>query len=254
MRDDELVAIWSAEEQRPFSGWDFSYLRGRLIEDEPPWSYTDIARGLMRSASSVVDLGTGGGEVLSEMRDAYPRQVTALEAYAPNVTVARERLAPLGVEVLPYEASEAEARLPFADATCELILSRHEAYDAGEVARVLTPGGRFLTQQVTGTSSADLLREFGEEPHWPDVTAERLCDDLRRAGLGVEDVRDWRGVQRFNDVGALVYWLRAIPWEVPGFSVARHREVLLRLHRRIERDGPLQFAIGRFLIAARKAP
>jgi SAM-dependent methyltransferase len=249
--DDSLIEAWRAEERVPFTGWDFSHLAGRLIEDEPPWSYIDLARQYLRGVSSVLDLGTGGGEVLSELSDAFPERVVAAEAYPPNVEVARSRLAPLGVRVVAYDANQTTAVLPFPDGAFELILSRHEAYDAREVARVLAPDGRFLTQQVTGTSSADLLREFGLSPQWPDVTADRLARDLRGAGLVVEDVRDFRGWQSFRDVGALVYWLKAIPWEVPGFSVERDRDVLLRLQRRLARHGQLRFETGRFLIVAR---
>ena len=34
----ELIASWKWEEQRPFTGWDFSYLDGRWHEETPPWS------------------------------------------------------------------------------------------------------------------------------------------------------------------------------------------------------------------------
>ncbi len=253
MKDDALLAEWLNEEQAPFAGWDFSHINDRTIEEKPPWSYAAMARSLMRAASSALDLGTGGGEILAELRDAYPTTMTATEAYPPNVEIAGARLGPLGVTVVPYEASEATAPLPFPDSSYDVIISRHEAYDAREVARVLTPRGHFLTQQVTGTSLAALLVEFEVTPQWPNVTADRLASELRAADLVVEEVRDWRGWHVFKDVGALVYYLKAIPWEVPGFSVARDRDVLLRLQRRLEREGQLSFEIGRFLIAAHKA-
>ncbi|HYR92800.1 MAG TPA: class I SAM-dependent methyltransferase [Methylomirabilota bacterium] len=252
MKDDALLAEWLKEEQAPFVGWDFSHINDRTIEEKPPWSYAAMARSLMRAASSALDLGTGGGEILAELRDAYPTTMTATEAYPPNVEIADARLGPLGVTVVPYEASEATAPLPFPDASYDVIISRHEAYDAREVARVLAPRGHFLTQQVTGTSHAALLQEFGVVPQFPDVTADRLASDLRAANLVVDDVRDWRGWHFFKDVGALVYYLRAVPWDVPDFSVTRHRDVLLGLQRRLERDGQLGFQIGRFLIAAHK--
>ena len=30
---DKLVATWKREEQQPFTGWDFSYLDGRMFEE-----------------------------------------------------------------------------------------------------------------------------------------------------------------------------------------------------------------------------
>src|SRR5438067_1371002 len=98
---------------------------------------------------------------------------------------------------------------------------------SSEESRVLAPGGVFLTQQVHGQSRADLLGWFGTEPHWPDVTLDRLASDLVRAGLDIELARSSWGTISFLDVAALVYYLKAIPWEVPDFSVGRFRTELL---------------------------
>jgi SAM-dependent methyltransferase len=250
--DRDLIASWSAEEREPFAGWDFSHVADRLVEQQPPWSYEAMAKPLMRGAGSLLDLGTGGGEVLSGLKDAFPPRVAAAEAYPPNVAVARARLGPLGVAVVPYEATEAAAPLPFADSSFDVILSRHEAFDPSEVARVLTPGGAFLTQQVDGRSLSDLLRLFETAPQWPDVTLPRLSDRLATAGLAIEDGREWWGAMVVRDVGALVYFLKAVPWEVPGFSVARFERTLLDLHHRIGTSGAVEFAMGRFVIQARR--
>lgn len=32
MKTDKLIEAWKREEQQPFSGWDFSYLDGRMLE------------------------------------------------------------------------------------------------------------------------------------------------------------------------------------------------------------------------------
>jgi SAM-dependent methyltransferase len=154
--------------------------------------------------------------------------------------------------VVAYAATEISSVLPFRDAAFDAVLDRHEAYDAHEVARVLAHGGVFLTQQVDGRSHADLLGWFGTEPHWPDVTVERLAADLVRAGLAIEIARSWWGTISFFDVGAVVYYLKAIPWEVPDFSVDRFRPELLGLQRRLDETGALRFDEGRFVIRARK--
>lgn len=38
---------------------------------------------------------------------------------------------------------------------------------------------------------------------------------------------------RFNDVGALVYYLRAVPWTGPGFSVAKYKDELIALQAQV---------------------
>ena len=252
MDEAVLIAAWSNEESQPFSGWDFAHLRRRYSEEKPPWSYEDLARDVLRGARTAVDLGAGGGEVLAKLSDAFSGRIVATEAHPPNWTVARDRLAPAGASVVAYAADETTGVLPFRDASFEAVLDRHEAYDAREVARVLAPGGAFLTQQVDGRSHADLLAWFGTEPHWPDVTVDRLAAALVRAGLDIELARSSWGTISFLDVGALVYYLRAIPWEVPDFSVDRFRSELLGLQRRLEETGALRFDEGRFVIRARK--
>lgn len=252
MGEADLIAAWSKEESQPFSGWDFTYLRHRYSQEEPPWSYEDLAREILRKSRRGVDLGTGGGEVLSRLADTFPGRMVATEAYPPNWAVARDRLTPAGAHVVAYAADETSSLLPFRDASFDAVLDRHEAYDAREVARVLAPGGVFLTQQVDGRSHADLLGWFGTEPHWPNVTLDRLAADLARAGLDIELARSWWGTISFSDVGAVVYYLRAIPSAVRDFSVDRFRPELLGLQRRLESTGSLRFSEGRFVIRARK--
>jgi hypothetical protein len=68
---DELVGIWQYEEGQHFLGWDFSYLDGRMLEEQAPWSYSSQATDLMRQSSSVVDLGTGGGERFLKLQEYW---------------------------------------------------------------------------------------------------------------------------------------------------------------------------------------
>ncbi|MCB0048432.1 MAG: hypothetical protein KDE24_02665, partial [Caldilinea sp.] len=71
---------------------------------------------------------------------------------------------------------------------------------------------------------------------WPDAAPEKYVPRLRAAGLAIVDVQDWQGSLRFLDVGALVYYLKAVPWLVPGFSVATQRDTLFALQDRLDAD------------------
>jgi hypothetical protein len=86
MNTNELIEIWKHEEQQLFIGWDFSYLDGRMIEEQAPWSYTSRAAELMRQASSVIDLGTGGGERLLKLKKYWPKKVVVTEDYPRSST------------------------------------------------------------------------------------------------------------------------------------------------------------------------
>jgi SAM-dependent methyltransferase len=247
----DLIEKWKREEQEPFSGWDFSHLDDRMIEEQAPWSYTTRASELMRQIHSVIDLGTGGGERFLKLQNFWPAKVVVTEDYPPNVQLATERLSPYGVRVvdvpLLYEGS-----LPFEDGEFDLVLNRHSGFNPREVARILSPGGTFLTQQIHGLWAEDLLAVFGASPQWPDATPEKYIPALEKAGLTIIQSREWSGKLAFTDVGAIVYYLKAVPWLVPGFSVEKHSQNLLALQQRLESGGGLAFAARKYLLEARK--
>lgn len=55
-----------------------------------------------------------------------------------------------------------------------------------------------------------------------------------------------------RDVGAIVYYLSAIPWAVPGFSLRTHRDRLRAIHDRIQADGELRLTSHYVLLEAVK--
>jgi len=173
MNPIEMVESWKREEQQPFSGWDFSYLDERMHEEQPPWSYLSRAADLMRRSSSVIDLDTGGGERFLELREYWPGKVVATEEYPPNFLLATERLTPLGVQVVDIRLTDHDP-MPFADGDFDLVLNRHAAFNASEVARILAPGGTFLTQQVHGLWAYDLMAVFDAKSQWPDANLESM--------------------------------------------------------------------------------
>jgi SAM-dependent methyltransferase len=213
-----LIKSWRREEQQPFAGWDFSYLNDRMLVDEMPWSYMAMAAERMRHSSAVLDMGTGGGERLLELRAQWPAKVVVTEDYPPNLKLATERLAPLGVRVEKVPLIN-DGPMPFATGEFDLVLNRHSGFNPAEVARILAPGGTFLTQQVHGLWAHDLLAAFDARPEWPDATPSRYVPHLEAASLEILQVEDWSGELAFTDVGAIVYYLKAIPWLVSGFRV-----------------------------------
>lgn len=249
MDEQHWIQQWEQEAGQPFQGWDFSYLDGRYHEESPPWSYPDKVRAALRQADSLLDMGTGGGELLLELRDWLPPRTVATEGYPPNFAVAQAHLQPHGIPVIPYD-SESNPHMPFADGSFAAIINRHESFSAPEVARVLRPGGRFCTQQVDGRDMADLYSLFGVRSAYEQITLENLRAELSSAGLRIEEALDWQGKVVFADVGALVYFLHAVPWEAPpDFSVRRYRDVLLALHQRPR----LEFSIRRFYLQGVRA-
>lgn len=138
-------------EDAPFSGWDFSFFEGRMHTGDLPWDYRARVIECLPGATALLDMGTGGGELLSSLRP-LPPTTYATEAYPPNLPVARAQLAPLGVNIV-----------------------------------------------------------------------------------------------------AVVYLLRAIPWQLPGFSVATYEPRLRELHDQIQNHGPLVARDHRYYLEVEKA-
>ena len=245
---DELVA---AAEAAPIDGWNFSWLDGRATGSQPTWSYPDLARKLLHDYYWALDVDTGGGEALAALAPP-PGRVWATEGWSPNVNVARRRLTPLGVTVVP---SGDAGRLPFENEEFDLLLNRHGRLNAAESARVLTAGGTLITQQVGSDDCVELNAALGapvkrpEAPVWHLATAAAA---LTRATLPIVDAREEWPILTFHDIGAVVYQLRMVSWQVPDFTVPRYDDALRRLDAHIRTNGCLEVRTHRFLIIARK--
>ena len=250
-RKDDLFAAWQQAEQRPFVGFDFSYFADKWVEEEPPWSYEALVRELMTKAGSVLDIGTGGGEKFAKFKAVFPPKVVATEGYAPNLPVARALLEPLGVTVLEFSDTE-DAVLTLPDESFDLIINRHSSFNAVDIERILKPGGRFLTQQVDGRNLSDLSAAFDAAQPWAYFTLDYALNLLHKSNLVIEIARAWTGKLIFKDVATLVYYLKAIPWTVPDFSVEKHRAHLERLQQRLDAEGELVFTQQRMLFQAKK--
>ncbi|MCL3859492.1 methyltransferase domain-containing protein [Actinotalea sp. K2] len=244
---EELLAEGAAV---PVDGWDFSWFDGRATEERPAWGYSRLVSQRMAHARSALDVQTGGGEVLAGI-EVVPPRLAATESWPPNVPIARRALAPLGASV--HQVAD-DAPLPFDDGSFDLVVSRHPTVTVwSEIARVLEPGGTYLSQQVGPLTAPELTRAMlGQDvtltPRSPGVAVTAA----REAGLDVVDLRTQELRLAFVDVAAVVHYLRKVVWIVPGFSVERFRPQLLTLHQQIEESGELVAHTGRFLVEARK--
>lgn len=250
LKRGRLVRQWKKDEKALFQGWNFSYIKRRSKEGKPDWNYKSIAKILVKRSNSVLDLATGGGEAFSEILSTFkPKKAVAIEGYKPNVSVARKNLRKHGVKVI--YANETK-KLPFKNEEFDLVLNRHGGFKAKELGRVLSSRGIFFTEQVDARNLRDLLKEFGAEPKWELNTLSIAAKRLKEVGFKIMKAKEWKGKTIFKDVGALVYFLRAIPWVIDDFSVKKYQAILEKFQKRIENRNKLRFTARRFLILARK--
>ncbi|MBT2579592.1 class I SAM-dependent methyltransferase [Bacillus sp. ISL-8] len=250
MKRDPLFSALLESAKTNFSGWDFSFISetGRMNSEPLSWSYGSTAFQLMQCAKSMLDMGTGGGEFLS-MLQPFPSTIYATEGYAPNVPIARKKLEPLGIIVIEVTDDTA---LPFQDGQFDLIVNQHESYSTSEVKRSLSINGTFLTQQVGGLDCAELNEQFGTplNSEFSSWSLETACSELRKSGFTILEAKEEFPLQRFYDVGAVVYYLKAIPWQIPDFIVDSYTEELYCIHEIILQKGYFDVKQHRFIIKA----
>lgn len=235
-------------------GWDFAWLDGRATEQRPSWGYQRLLGQKLGSATTAVDLQTGGGEVLAGVGvDNFPPTLVATEGWPPNLAKATALLGPLGVDVVAHRE---ELPLPFTEESFDLVTSRHPAVvDWSEIARVLMPGGTYFAQHIGGRANVELSEWFLGSLDPGDARHHEVeADQARAANLEVVQCRNERLSLEFYDVGAVVYFLRKVIWTVPDFTVDRHRALLRDLHDQIQRDGVFRSITSRTLFEVRKPP
>lgn len=250
----ELTKQWEAEENYAFQGWDFSHLDGRWDEPDPSWDYPTIVKTYLKDSDILLDMGTGGGEVLLSIGHPY-KSTYATESYQPNFELCNKVLSPLGITVVQTFNDEARLdKLPFDDSFFDVIINRHESFDLTEVNRTLKCGGFFITQQVGNKNTREFIKRLNDGFTFdlPFHTIEKYAESLNDLGFDIVKTDESIYPVKVFDVGALVFMAKIIVWEYPGFSVKTHLEKLLDCHKEINEKGFLEATGHRFLIVARK--
>jgi SAM-dependent methyltransferase len=247
----ELFEFLIAEVEAHFSGWDFSYIADRESQAPLRWSYVSEVLLRVRKSRAVLDMDTGGGEMYSYFAP-FPPVAYATEAYAPNIPIARERLEPLGVVVIPLDEEEPR-QLPFEPDKFDLVLNRHGYYWEPELYRILQPGGLFVPQQVGNRNDIGIrkllgARDASANSEWADLS--RAAANLQSAGFRIIKQLEDIYPQRFYDVGAIVYQLKAVPWQIPDFSVEVYFDKLKAIHETIQQTGYVDVEEHRFFMIA----
>jgi SAM-dependent methyltransferase len=246
----EFDKLKKEAEEAIFEGWDFSFLEGRFVEDELSWNYREIVKSNINESDILLDMGTGGGEFLSSLKDYLPLKTTATEGYKPNVEIARKTLKPLHIEVIEIDNDEA---LPFENETFDLIINRHESFSSKEIFRILKKGGSFITQQVGEMDNIELNYFFNDKScdknEW---CLDNVLEDLEENRIITEYKKEEFINSRFLDIGAVIYYLKVISWQIPNFQVKDNIEKLKELHAKIIREKGFATRQHRFIIVGQK--
>jgi ubiquinone/menaquinone biosynthesis C-methylase UbiE len=157
----------------------------------------------LRPGMSLLDVGCGPGSItLGLAQTVSPGSVTGIDHDAAHIEAARARAAEQGISNVSFQEGDALS-LSFEDGTFDAVfennmfihLSRDAIQAAGEIFRVLKPGGFFAARDVDVDSvvwghSSDSIRQLDrlmsawQQSRGSDITlGRRLPAILREAGF-----------------------------------------------------------------------
>ena len=154
----------------------------------------------------------------------------------------------MGIDVL----HASRLHLPLGDASLDLMLNRHEELEPAEVARVLAPGGRVLTQQIGRNHWREIREVFPRATGGSGDLFQRYEDGVRDTGGRFGMAREHDLSMAYRSLGDVVYMLMAVPWAVPGFDLEQDLDALLALERAFRRDEGVVLTHSHFVIEAEK--
>lgn len=246
MKKIELKKYWQTIEQIEFKGWDFSYMESRWKQENLPWCYSDLVREYLSSEMDLLDMGTGGGELLLTFDHPY-NKTSVTEGWLPNYQLLQKQLQPKGITVAFVDETD---QLHFPTDSFDLVLNSHESYDLKEVRRVLKPGGIFITQQV-GDKNGNILSEKLRttiQPKNMDWSLQIVQKELVKENFDIMFAKEYFPYQRFFDLEGLIYYVKRIPWEYPEFPVETQFNQLLELQNELLNKGFIYNRQHRFML------
>lgn len=251
MNKKELLEYLKKEESKTITGWDFSYLDGRWESEELPWNYQEIVLKYLNKDDKLLDIGTGGGEILLSLNHPH-HNTTVTEGYKPNYELCLEKLKPLGIRVLNYVGDEVFDKID--DNEFDIVINRHESYNEKELFRILKSNGLFITQQVGAYNNKDLATFFDQShvDQFPDMTLEKSLQRLKENDFEILYYNECYPTLKFYDLGSIAYFAKIIEWEFINFSVERHFDKFLVLQDKIKEQGYITSTEHRFIIIAKK--
>lgn len=167
--------------------YDRHYLQ-RFVFEPVQKTLLDMAKAEVPTPKAILDVGCGTGRLLTSAEKQFPG--AALEGVDASVGMVRHAQAvlPAGSRIR-FQQATAE-KLPFRDAQFDLVFSTmtfHHWTDreqgVAEVARVLTPGGRWLLADFVPSGFMRYVRRLLRMGRFPERA--HLVATLEQAGMQI---------------------------------------------------------------------
>ncbi|NBD25340.1 class I SAM-dependent methyltransferase [Paenibacillus glycinis] len=208
------------------NGWDFGNVR---VESEgEAWNYAREVASRCGATDALLDIGTGGGELLLGLSGAA-RALVGIDRAASMVETAKRNAARAGAGNVRFLRMDSD-RLRFPDGSFDIVCCRHAPFRASEIARVLMPGGVFMTQQVGEGDKRNLAQAFGRGQHdgaSPGAMLRGNLAALRAAGFSELQSSLYDATEYYATPQDLIFLLKHAPI-IPDFGEQEEDFAILR--------------------------
>lgn len=233
------------------NGWDFSQIESET--EGIAWDFYHEAARRSAAGGFLLDIGSGGGENLMAVTDHFGF-VIGIDRSETMVETARTNLRETKQKNVCFLTMAAE-NLQFPSDFFDIVTSRHCPFNAKEAARVLRPGGIFLTQQVSEADKSELKKTFGRGQAFDvlDGTLKKRHEkELEKAGFIHIENCEYDTAEYYRRPEDLLFLLRHTPI-IPGFGEKPEDwEKFSKFVENHQTERGIQTNSKRFLLCAQK--
>jgi ubiquinone/menaquinone biosynthesis C-methylase UbiE len=208
------------------------------------------------TARDVLDVGCGIGKFTLEIAKRA-RKVVGIDFSEEAIGRAKRNQALAKQENARFEFARAD-RLPFADETFDLVVSRRgpvtdSVTSLSEAYRVLRIGGRFLEITIGEKDKANITKIFGRGQMFgvKERIAVSKSKMLKAVGFKVVEIRDYLATEIFQSMQDLIIRLNSAPI-IPSFDVNRDARYLELVEKRCKTRRGIETEVHRVTIIAAK--
>lgn len=233
------------------NGWDFSKVK--CISEGVKWSlYSEVTQKCKKS-DILLDIGTGGGEVLLTIAE-FALLLVGVDHSNGMIQTANHNLETSNTTNVRFLQMDAQ-NLEFPQSFFNVVSCRHSPFYAKQVSKILVKDGVFLTQQVSESDKLNIKQAFGRGQDFrtdEGILKERYISELAEAGFTDIQSSEYNAVEYYATYEDLVFLLKYTPI-IPNFGQNENDFTLLKKFiEENQTNKGIMTNSKRFMIIARK--
>ncbi|WP_209970846.1 class I SAM-dependent methyltransferase [Paenibacillus eucommiae] len=233
------------------NGWDFSTLK--VATEGEKWDFYKEVTDRCEKSDLLLDIGTGGGEMLLSITDSALLLV-GIDHSKDRIQTANANLQKSNKANARFLLMDAE-NLEFPPSFFNVVSCRHSNFYAEEIAKVLVKDGMFLTQQISDNDKLNIKEAFGRGQQFGSdegLWKEKYLEELAQAGFSDIQHVEYDATEYYKSYEDLIFLLKHTPI-VPDFGQSEHDfDILQKFIEENQTGQGIRTNSKRFMIIAKK--